>query len=403
MIKNNKRKKLITIFATIFIISTFTFSPIPVAASNENTIDNNIVLNGTTDLENEYGEDLGAKLLARLTTDELVNHIMNKTFYIKNAYSGRYLDVYRGIATDGTNVQQCGFNGGNNQKWYINYNGDGTFSFLSMIDSNYALDVYGANPNNAANISLWTNHGGDSEKFKIYYTDNSVYKIATKMSNYNRCLAVQDAGCSDEDNVFQYDFNNSWNDLWILEPVAIDVELGAKYAMDNYNQTVRAFPRCSADCTNFASQCLLASGFHYGGDWKIYRKNNTYNTDISSNSQLTYSWDTSVPGPWVTATNFKNYWQGRISSVYQYKGSEIANNPSLAWNLPITQGCIIQMAQSSWGSIVPHHTMYVSGYLNDGTNNTYLLTYHSTDTLARSLLDICRANPDEYFLFFKMI
>ena len=44
--------------------------------------------------------------------------------------------------------------------------------------------------------------------------------------------------------------------------------------------------------------------------------------------------------------------------------------------------------------------MYVSGYVNDGTNNTYLLTYHSNNVLNKSLLDICRSYPDEYFLFY---
>lgn len=401
MKRNNKTKNLITIFTIIFTISSFLILPISVEATTKNIVDNNVVSNETTNIESEYGEDLGAELLYRTTTSDLVNHIINKVFYIKNAYSGRYLDVYRGIASDGTNVQQCSYNGGNNQKWYINYNGDGTFSFLSMIDSNYALDVYGANPNNYANINLWTNHGGDSEKFNIFYK-NSVYKIATKISNYSRCLAVEDAGCSDENNVIQHDFNNSWNDLWILEPVSMDVVLGAQYAMDNYDKTVSAFPRFTADCTNFASQCLLASGIHYNGDWKIYRKNGIYNTNISSNSQTNYSWDTSVPGPWITAPNFKDYWKDRGTTIYQIKGSDIVNDPTLAWKLPITQGCIIQMAKSSWGKIEPHHTMYVSGYLDDGTNNTYLLTYHSSDTLSKSLLDICRNSPDEYYLFFCM-
>lgn len=234
-----------------------------------------------------------------------------------------------------------------------------------------------------------------------YYNETSNTCV---ISNYDRCLVVENKSCSDEGNVMQHDYNKSWNDLWILEPVSVDVDLGAKYAIDNYNQTVSAYPRCSADCTNFASQCLLASGFHYQNDWQIYRKNDKYNTDINKNDQLKYSWDTSVPGPWVTAPNFKNYWETRISNIYQAKGSDIVNNPSLAWNLPISQGCIIQMAKSKFGSAAdPHHTMYITGYLNDGTNNTYLLTYHSSDTLSRSLLDICRANPDEYFLFLKMI
>lgn len=395
-----KSKILIAVFS-IVTVSSFVFYPTHAKATNKNVVD--VTAIETLNEENEFGEDLGASLLTRLNSNDIVNHIMNKTFYIKNAYSGRYLDVYRGIAADGTNIQQCAFNGGNNQKWYINYNGDGTFSFLSMINSNYALDVYGANPNNGANINLWTNHGGDSEKFKIYYS-NSIYKIGTKMSNYNRCLAVQNAGCTDEANVLQHDFNNSWNDLWILEPTETDVELGSQYAIDNHNNTVLAFPGCKYDCTNFASQCLLASGFHYDGDWKIYRKNGTYNTDIDSNYKLKYSWETSVPGSWVTAPNFKKYWESKGYRIYQYTGSEITNNPSLAWNLPISQGCIIQMAKNNNSALAePHHTMYVSGYINDGSNMTYQLTYHSVNTKAKSLLEICRANPNEYFLFFKMV
>jgi hypothetical protein len=390
MKKFSKTKNLITVFTTIFALTSFVFLPVQSKADY--------------DISKDLSSTSTQNSISRNSPGNIVQHIMNKTFYIKNAYSGRYLDVYRGNASDGANVQQCSFNGGNNQKWYINYNGDGTFTFLSQINTNFALDVYGANSGNYANINLWTNHGGDSEKFKIYYTDNSVYKIASKISNYERCLVVENRSCSDEGNVMQHDYNKSWNDLWILEPVSIDVDLGAKYAVDNYNQTVSAYPRCSADCTNFASQCLLASGFHYQNDWQIYRKNDKYNTDINKNDQLKYSWDTSVPGPWLSAPNFKNYWGARISNIYQAKGSDIVNNPSLAWNLPISQGCIIQMAKSNFGSVAdPHHTMYVTGYLNDGTNNTYLLTYHSSDTLSKSLLDICRANPDEYFLFLKMI
>lgn len=36
--------------------------------------------------------------------------ISNDWFYIKNAYTGHYLDVNNGIAQGGTNVQQCEYN-----------------------------------------------------------------------------------------------------------------------------------------------------------------------------------------------------------------------------------------------------------------------------------------------------
>ena len=46
------------------------------------------------------------------------------------------------------------------------------------------------------------------------------------------------------------------------------------------------------------------------------------------------------------------------------------------------------------------HSMYITGYLNDGNNNTYLCTYHSQDTLSKSILEICASYQNYYFLFY---
>ena len=96
------------------------------------------------------------------------------------------------------------------------------------------------------------------------------------------------------------------------------------------------------------------------------------------------------------------YWKNYISAGYKATGSQILENPALAWNIPFSEGDVIQMAnRKSDGSLgESHHSMYVSGYVNDGTNNTYLLTYHSNNVLNKSLLDICRSYPNEYFLFY---
>ena len=183
------------------------------------------------------------------------------------------------------------------------------------------------------------------------------------------------------------------------------MDLGAKYAVDNYNDYIYSYPNLSdagGDCTNFASQCMLASGIHYDHNaWYMYRKNSTYDKPKHT-YQLQESWALTDPSPWVFAPEFKNYWEGHTTGRYRAKGSDITANPSIAWNAPITQGCVVQMASSSSSGSVgdPHHTMYITGYLNDGSNNTYLLTYHSTNTLSKSLLSICAANPNEYFLFY---
>ncbi len=234
------------------------------------------------------------------------------------------------------------------------------------------------------------------------YLKNSTYVILSKASNFQNAVVVHNNGCSDEDNVNQYKFSQNWNEVWILEPVTRDVDMGVKYAVDNYNKFLFTYPKCIQDCTNFVSQCLLASGIHYQDDWKIYRKNGLY-TDVSHNYQLTYSWDVSVPGPWLGAQNFRNFFGGgRVSNVYFAKGSFITENPSVIANLPLTKGCVVQMADNVDGEMSDsYHTLFITDYVNNGNNSTYLLTYHSIETLDKSLLDICSASPDEFFLFYE--
>lgn len=222
MIKKLKLKNLFIIIEIVLFIIFFLFMPAQVNATNNEVLQTNPSVKAETSIIGDLGEDL-RKRSTPGDAGNIVYQIMENTFYIKNAYSGRYMDVYRGIVADGTNVQQCGFNGGDNKKWYINYNGDGTFSILSQINSNYALDVYGASGDNYANIGIWSHHDGDAQKFKIFYTDTSTYIIKTKISNYEKAVVVHANGCSDEDNINQYTYSNNWNELWILEPVTRNI------------------------------------------------------------------------------------------------------------------------------------------------------------------------------------
>ncbi len=346
---------------------------------------------------------LGEDNNARITSDNLIYHIMNKTFYIKNALSGQYLDVSNGQSTNGTNVHQYKYNGTNAQRWYINYNNDGTFSFFSNVGNNMVLDISNASTENGANVHIYEYNGTDAQKFKIGGTDSAVYVIVTKVSNYTKAISTCNAGCDLGENVHQYNYIGAWNERWILEPVEKDVDLGAKYAMDNYNSYVPAYPNLTnmgGDCTNFVSQAMLASGIHMRDNWNIHRKNTKYSTP--SRYQFNESWEATDPSPWISAQEFREYWKNNISAGYKATGSQILENPALAWNIPFSEGDVIQMAnRKSDGSLgESHHSMYVSGYVNDGTNNTYLLTYHSNNVLNKSLLDICRSYPDEYFLFY---
>lgn len=122
------------------------------------------------------------------------------TYYIKNAFSGQYLDVYDGQASNGTNVIQYLYNGGRNQQWLIKYNEDGTFTFYSQLALDYVLNVNGGFNNDLTNVQLWSYNGGDSQKFKIGYTSTSTYAILSKCSNYSKAVVTH--GCRQEPDAY---------------------------------------------------------------------------------------------------------------------------------------------------------------------------------------------------------
>lgn len=47
--------------------------------------------------------------------------------------------------------------------------------------------------------------------------------------------------------------------------------------------------------------------------------------------------------------------------------------------------------------------MYIRDYTTYSGHSTYELTYHSSNTEAKSLLEICEGNSDSYVVFFRFI
>ena len=162
------------------------------------------------------------------------------------------------------------------------------------------------------------------------------------------------------------------------------------------------------DCTDFASQCMLAAGTgHYNGNWKVYRKNGTYSAPKNVD-ELNNSWELCHPftSPWLSAKEFSKFWKSK--RVEYYTGAEIAKNNDLAWQASVSRGDIIQIAlPGSYGTIGdPIHTMYIQEL--DFINETYKLSYHSDDystaTNSKTLKDIVndKSYAQCYFIFYQM-
>lgn len=148
-----------------------------------------------------------------------------KTYYIKNKRSGLYLTNSGDY--DGANIYQSNFTGATNQKWTIQYQGNGYYK-IHPENSDRLIDVYGGSdyPSgnmNDTNIQLYQNNGGENQHWKIVRNWNGTYRFLSRMSGYSRAFVVQGGTYTNGENVILYDYSSDYmyNDDWTLEPVSL--------------------------------------------------------------------------------------------------------------------------------------------------------------------------------------
>lgn len=137
----------------------------------------------------------------------------------------------------------------------------------------------------------------------------------------------------------------------------------------NYNPDYRNYSGNGAggDCTNFASQILRAGGW------------SDVNGDYTNDSYWWYTW-LHQSYTWVGAPHLYNFLN------YSNRGTPMSHSSNLV------VGDIIQVNFGQGEGL--SHSMVVSTKKNDGT---ILVSYHSTDTLDRSLQDIINSSPAASF------
>lgn len=329
----------------------------------------------------------------------------NTSFYLKNANSGQYLDLAYGTDSNGTNIHQWKYKGSKNQQWKFvrvgSVSDGGLYKIVSVnSSSSRVVDINHGGSSNNTNVSLYSYNGGSNQQFALSRTSTGAYKILSKCSNYKSALTVKSASCSQGGNVIQYQYNGSHNDEWFLEPVNKSSSYGVGYADRNYNRFPSTYPDVNGlggDCANFVSQCMAASGIHYTSKWYIYKKNNSYLAPSNTN-QLDNSWGLSSPSPWISAKYFNKYWSD-CSYTVTYSAKDLLNKPSIPSRIGI--GDVVQYSSnSSWG-FEGEHTMYITGY--DLSNNSFLVSYHTSNTKDKKLYEICKNNSNKTFRFFDVI
>ncbi len=135
---------------------------------------------------------------------DLDRTISDGVYTISTAMSeNKVFDIYGGYLKNNTNIQLYDSHGGDGQKFYITYLGDGFYSIRAYLNINYSLNVR----NN--NVELYKYDGRNAQRWIITSSGDGYYNVISK-SNY---LAVDIHGgyTANETNIEMYGLHNANN------------------------------------------------------------------------------------------------------------------------------------------------------------------------------------------------
>jgi hypothetical protein len=92
-------------------------------------------------------------------------------FQIAVRSSGLVMQLSDGTsATNGSGIEQWGYEGASYQIWTVNPNTDGTFSISPKSNSKACMDVAGVSQENGATVQQWNCTGGANQRWTLVPT-----------------------------------------------------------------------------------------------------------------------------------------------------------------------------------------------------------------------------------------
>ena len=189
---------------------------------------------GEQDLNSLYSADCGISYNLpelSMTYAELTN-VPNGIYYIRNNYSGKYIDVNGQSTASGANIHQWSFHGGTNQQWKITNTGGRWYTLRPQHAPGMAMDVAGSAVNNGTNIRQYTYNGSDAQKFGFVKV-NGTYRIVTKVNYGTKNLSLASPFTTNGANIRQWSY--CVNDFWVLEEATTTGSAKAYRQVNNIN------------------------------------------------------------------------------------------------------------------------------------------------------------------------
>lgn len=146
--------------------------------------------------------------------------IANGTYRVIARHSGKSLDVSSSGTTDGTNVQQWGWNGTNAQRWTFELQADGYYKIRANVGTGKVLDVNASGTANGTNVHIWSDNGTNAQRWRVESLGGGYYRITPRV-NLSSCLDVAGGSGATQDgaNVQIWSYGGGTNQQWqILTP-----------------------------------------------------------------------------------------------------------------------------------------------------------------------------------------
>jgi hypothetical protein len=149
------------------------------------------------------------------------------------SHSGKAVDTWEWGTTDGTNIAQYNYWGGDAQRFNITAV-DGTWYTISpVISTSQAVEVANGSVNAGANIQTFNNWGHACQQWRFEEGVNGGYLIVNR--NSNMCMSVADSSMDDGANVEQSDCVDTPNRTFTLIKHDVPVPDGNNWCLEDIN------------------------------------------------------------------------------------------------------------------------------------------------------------------------
>ncbi len=140
--------------------------------------------------------------------------IPNGIYRITSRLSGKVLDVDGLQTANGSNVQQWGYWGGENEKWMFIHRGNNQYSIIGA-QSSKALDVAGWSTTDGSNVHIWADGGAANQRWIVSDAGDGYYRLSPAHAT-DKCLDVSGYSNADGANIHIWSYLGGANQQWSI-------------------------------------------------------------------------------------------------------------------------------------------------------------------------------------------